>query len=62
MWLPDDDSPGLAMARAFGDLQLKNYGVISVPQVTYRRITSRDQFIVLATDGVSSPQRKLLHS
>ncbi|XP_078431993.1 putative protein phosphatase 2C 12 [Wolffia australiana] len=52
VWAPEDDSPGLAMARAFGDLQLKRYGVISVPQVSYRRLTPRDQFVVLATDGV----------
>jgi len=52
VWLPDDDSPGLAMARAFGDLCLKDFGVIAVPEVTYRRLTNRDQFIVLATDGV----------
>ncbi|URE15795.1 protein phosphatase 2C 12 [Musa troglodytarum] len=54
VWLPDEDLPGLAMARALGDFQLKNHGVISVPQVSHRRVTSRDLFIVLATDGVSS--------
>lgn len=42
------------MARAFGDFQLKNYGVIAIPQVSYRQLTSQDQFIVLATDGVMS--------
>ncbi|XP_065047508.1 probable protein phosphatase 2C 12 isoform X1 [Musa acuminata AAA Group] len=52
VWLPDEDFPGLAMARALGDFQLKNYGIISVPQVAHRRVTSRDLFIVLATDGV----------
>eukprot|EP00249_Psilotum_nudum_P011685 c23320_g1_i1 orf=2-808(-) len=52
VWLPDDDSPGLAMARAFGDFCLKDFGLIAVPEITYRRITERDQFIVLATDGV----------
>ncbi|CAL9061152.1 unnamed protein product [Musa banksii] len=52
VWLPDEDFPGLAMARALGDFQLKNYGIISVPQVAHRRVTSRDMFIVLATDGV----------
>lgn len=52
VWLPNDNFPGLAMARAFGDLQLKNYGIIAVPQVSYHLLTSRDQFIVLATDGV----------
>lgn len=54
VWLPNDDYPGLAMARAFGDLQLKKYGVIAVPQVSYRRLTPRDQFLVLATDGVGA--------
>ncbi|KAG1335364.1 putative protein phosphatase 2C 12 [Cocos nucifera] len=52
VWLPNQNFPGLAMARAFGDFQLKNYGVISIPQVSYRRLSERDRFIVLATDGV----------
>lgn len=52
VWLPNNDSPGLAMARAFGDFCLKDFGLISVPDVSYRRITDRDEFIVLATDGV----------
>ncbi|MCO5614949.1 hypothetical protein L7F22_069235 [Adiantum nelumboides] len=52
VWLPHDDSPGLAMARAFGDFCLKDFGLIAVPQVTYTRLTERDQFIVLASDGV----------
>uniref|UniRef100_A0A0A9DHF8 protein-serine/threonine phosphatase n=1 Tax=Arundo donax TaxID=35708 RepID=A0A0A9DHF8_ARUDO len=40
------------MARSFGDFCLKNYGVISMPDVSYHRITEKDEFIVLATDGV----------
>ncbi|CAM0905031.1 unnamed protein product [Alopecurus aequalis] len=52
VWLPKYNSPGLAMARAFGDFCLKNYGVISVPDVSYHRITEKDEFIVLATDGI----------
>ncbi|KAK5771979.1 putative phosphatase 2C 73 -like protein [Gossypium arboreum] len=52
VWLPDEESPGLAMSRAFGDYCIKDYGLISVPEVTQRHITSRDQFVVLATDGV----------
>lgn len=53
VWLPYSDSPGLAMARAFGDFCLKDFGLISVPEVFYRRLTERDEFVVLATDGVS---------
>lgn len=52
VWQPDNDTPGLAMSRAFGDYCIKEFGLISVPEVTQRNITSKDQFIVLATDGV----------
>ncbi|XAR56864.1 Phosphoprotein phosphatase [Bertholletia excelsa] len=52
VWLPNSDSPGLAMARAFGDFCLKDFGLISVPDVYYRHLTEKDEFIVLATDGV----------
>ncbi|CAH8330538.1 unnamed protein product [Eruca vesicaria subsp. sativa] len=52
VWLPDSNSPGLAMARAFGDFCLKDYGLISVPDINYRRLTEADEFIILASDGV----------
>lgn len=52
VWLPNNDSPGLAMARAFGDFCLKDFGLISVPDISYRRISEKDEFIVLATDGI----------
>lgn len=52
VWLPHQNTPGLAMARALGDYCLKNFGVISEPEVTYRRLTKKDKFVVLATDGV----------
>ncbi|KAH9619940.1 hypothetical protein KSS87_001307 [Heliosperma pusillum] len=52
VWLPFDDAPGLAMARAFGDFCLKEYGVISVPEFAHRTLTDKDQFIVMASDGI----------
>ncbi|XP_019187571.1 PREDICTED: probable protein phosphatase 2C 65 [Ipomoea nil] len=52
VWMPEQDCPGLAMARAFGDFCLKDYGVISVPEIFYRKISERDEFVVLASDGV----------
>ncbi|KAK1312357.1 putative protein phosphatase 2C 73 [Acorus calamus] len=52
LWLPEDDSPGLAMARAFGDFCLKDFGLIATPEVSHRKLTERDEFVVLATDGV----------
>ncbi|CAL9132217.1 unnamed protein product [Musa textilis] len=52
VWLPNNDTPGLAMARALGDFCLKDYGLISVPEISYWHITERDEFLILATDGV----------
>lgn len=52
VWLPNSDTPGLAMARALGDFCLKDYGLISVPEISYWHITERDEFIIMATDGV----------
>ncbi|CAA0821258.1 Probable protein phosphatase 2C 33 [Striga hermonthica] len=52
VWLPNLNSPGLAMARALGDFCLKDFGLISVPEISYRRITDEDEFVVLATDGI----------
>ncbi|PIA64482.1 hypothetical protein AQUCO_00100159v1 [Aquilegia coerulea] len=52
VWLPNDDLPGLAMSRCFGDFGIKNYGIIAIPQMSYHRITNKDQFLVLASDGV----------
>lgn len=52
VWSADDDYMSLAMARAFGDFHLKDYGVIAIPQITHIRLTNDDQFLVLATDGV----------
>ncbi|EFH50553.1 phosphatase 2C-like protein [Arabidopsis lyrata subsp. lyrata] len=52
VWLPNQDIPGLAMSRAFGNFRLKEHGVIAVPEISQHRITSNDRFLVLATDGV----------
>ncbi|GMI97954.1 hypothetical protein like AT5G26010 [Hibiscus trionum] len=52
VWLPHEDSPGLAMSRAFGDFRLKDHGIIAVPDVSYHHLTPNDHFIVLASDGI----------
>ncbi|XP_057471842.1 probable protein phosphatase 2C 33 [Actinidia eriantha] len=52
VWLPNNDSPGLAMSRAFGDFCLKDFGLISVPEITCQCLTEKDEFVVLATDGI----------
>ncbi|CAM6036279.1 unnamed protein product [Sphagnum compactum] len=52
VWLPHEEAPGLAMSRTFGDFCLKDYGIIAVPELSYRQLTDQDQFVVLATDGI----------
>ncbi|KAI3888710.1 hypothetical protein MKW92_053714 [Papaver armeniacum] len=52
VWLPDEDYPGLAMTRAFGDFELKDYGIIAIPQISHHHLNINDKFIVLASDGV----------
>lgn len=55
VWLPNSNAPGLAMARAFGDFCLKDFGLISVPEISYWHLSEKDEFIILATDGVMKP-------
>ncbi|KAF9621427.1 hypothetical protein IFM89_021466 [Coptis chinensis] len=52
VWLPFDYAPRLATRRAFGDFCLKDYKVISILEFSYMLLTKRDQFIVLAFDGL----------
>lgn len=52
VWMPNGKTPGLAVSRAFGDYCVKDFGLISVPDVSQRYITSTDHFVILATDGV----------
>lgn len=55
IWIPNADTPrgpGLAISRAFGDYVIKDFGLVSEPEVTQRNITCDDQFVILATDGV----------
>lgn len=55
VWMPNGNTlegPGLAISRAFGDYYIKDFGLISEPELTQRRITDTDQFAILATDGV----------
>lgn len=43
----------LAMSRAIGDVLLKRYGVIAVPEVTgWRPLTSEDIYLVVSSDGI----------
>lgn len=53
VWLKDQNIPGLAVARAFGDKIAATIGVIAEPEVKERELKEEeDMMVVLASDGV----------
>lgn len=52
VWLLNDDVPGLAMARSFGDLIAASVGVICVPEISVHVIGPNDKMIVMGSDGI----------
>ncbi len=52
VWLPNENIPGLAMSRSFGDFVAKSIGVISEPEMFECEITPACKFAVIATDGL----------
>jgi len=52
VYLMHESGPGLNMSRAFGDLQGRPAGIISVPDVYQVKLSKTDQFIVLCSDGI----------
>ncbi|KAL9435957.1 hypothetical protein AB3S75_022094 [Citrus x aurantiifolia] len=43
----------LAMSRSIGDIYLKRYGVIAVPELTgWQPLTTADRYLMVATDGI----------
>jgi integrin-linked kinase-associated serine/threonine phosphatase 2C len=44
----------LGVSRSFGDMPVKRYGVIAQPDITKFSISDKDQFMVLACDGLWS--------
>lgn len=52
VWLKNEDIPGLAMTRSFGDAMAARVGVNAVPENKTFDLTLDDKIIVLASDGV----------
>ena len=52
VWLKNEDVPGLAMSRSFGDGIAHSVGVISDPEITEYSFLYEDKFIILASDGI----------
>jgi len=52
VWLKEDDIPGLAMSRSFGDQVAASVGVIAEPEIKEWKFSKEDMFIIIASDGV----------
>ena len=52
VWLKNEDIPGLAMTRSFGDQVAARVGVNAIPEMGEMELNKDDKFIVLASDGV----------
>ena len=52
VWLLDEDIPGLAMTRAFGDEVAASVGVSSEPEIKEYLFNKNDAFFIIASDGI----------
>ena len=52
VWLKDEDVPGLAMSRSFGDEIAHTVGVITEPEINEYLFSEEDKFIIIASDGL----------
>ena len=52
VWVQEDDVPGLAMTRSFGDRVGKSVGVSCEPEIKEFPLSEEDKFMIIASDGV----------
>ena len=52
VWLKDQDYPGLAMSRSFGDRVAHSVGVSEIPEIKEYIFCKEDKFFVVASDGL----------
>ncbi|CAD8188480.1 unnamed protein product [Paramecium octaurelia] len=52
VWKSDEDVPGLAMSRSFGDYVASLVGVICEPEIIKHQLLPTDKFIIVASDGI----------
>ena len=52
IYMKDDEGPGLAMSRSFGDAIGSILGVIAIPEVKEYTIEKEDKAIIIASDGL----------
>ena len=52
VWIQNEDIPGLAMTRSFGDRVAASVGTICCPEIKEFDLKEEDKFMILASDGV----------
>ena len=52
VWKKEEDGPGLAMSRSFGDEIAHCVGVIVNPEINEYQFLNEDKFFILASDGL----------
>ena len=52
VWLKDDEVPGLAMTRSFGDRVAAIAGTICIPEIKEHIFNEEDKFLIVASDGI----------
>ena len=52
VWIDDEELPGLAMSRSFGDEIAARAGVYAEPEVKIFPFEEKDKFVVIASDGL----------
>ncbi|CAD8055233.1 unnamed protein product [Paramecium sonneborni] len=52
IWMLNEDLPGLAMTRSFGDKMGIKAGIIAIPDIIEVLLTKDDHFILIGSDGL----------
>ena len=52
IWIKEEEVPGLAMTRSFGDRVAATVGVISEPEIKEEKLDENDKFMIIASDGI----------
>ena len=52
VWIKEDEVPGLAMTRSFGDRVAATVGVMSEPEIKEFKFEEGDKFMIIASDGI----------
>jgi serine/threonine protein phosphatase PrpC len=52
IWVKNEDVPGLAMTRSFGDSVAASVGCICLPEIKEFEFDEGDKFLILASDGI----------